>query len=94
MDFEGRRGRLVLCLTLAVFATPSVVLVAVSAFDLSVDSSVLVAALGLPLAAITLSLAYLAREVASEPDEPTLIGDGLAERVGMTSEEYRELTEE
>jgi hypothetical protein len=94
MDFNGRRGRLALALALAVFATPPLVLVAVSAFGLSVAPSVVVAALGLPLAAITLGLAYLARRVASEPDEPTLIDDGLAERIGMTSEEYRELTEE
>jgi len=94
MNFEGRRGRLAVGLVLAVFATPSLVLVAVSAFDLSVAPALIVAALGVPLAAITLGLAYLAREVASEPDEPTLIDDGLAERVGMTSEEYRELTEE
>jgi hypothetical protein len=94
MNFEGRRGRLALALALAVFATPSLVLVAVAAFDLPAAPSLVVAALGLPLAAITLGLAYLAREVASEPDEPTLVDDGLAERIGMTSEEYRELTEE
>lgn len=94
MNLDGRRGRLAVVIALVVFATPPVMLVTVSAFDLSVAPSVVVAALGLPLAAITLGLAYLAREVASEADEPTLVDDGLAERIGMTSEEYRELTEE
>jgi len=94
MNLEGRRGRLVVALVLAVFALPPLVLVAVAAFDLPASPSLVVAALGVPLAVITLGLGYLAREVASEPDEPTLVDDELAERIGMTSEEYRELTEE
>ena len=52
------------------------------------------AALGLPLAVITLGLAALARSVASKPDEPALVDDRLAENIDMSSEEYRELTEE
>ena len=94
MDFGETRVRLAAAAVLAVFAAPPLLLVTVAALDLSVPPSAVVAALGLPLALITLGLAYLAREVGSKPDEPTLVGDELAERIGMTSEEYRELTEE
>ncbi|MFC7175618.1 hypothetical protein [Halosegnis marinus] len=94
MDLGDTRVRLAAAAVLAAFAAPPALLVTVAALDLSVPPSVVVAALGLPLALITLGLAYVAREVASKPDEPTLVGDELAEKVGMTSEEYRELTEE
>ena len=94
MNLDGRRGWAVVGATVALFSLPPLLLVAVAALDLALPPEVVVAALGLPLAVITLGLAYLARYVASEPDEPTLISDELAEKVGMTSEEYRELTED
>lgn len=94
MELHGSRGKLALGAVVVLFALPPLFLLAVAALDLAVPASVVVAALGLPLAVITLGLAYLAREVASEPDEPVLVSEQLAEKVGMTSEEYRELTEE
>jgi hypothetical protein len=94
MNLDGRRGWVVVGATVGLFSLPPLLLVAVAMFDIALPAEVVVAALGLPLAVITLGLAYLARRVASEPDEPTLIGDELAEKVGMTSEEYRELTED
>lgn len=94
MDFGDTRVRLAAVAVLALFAAPPLLLVTVAAFDISLPVSVVIAALGVPLAVITLGLAYLAREVGSKPDEPTLIDEELAEKVGMTSEEYRELTEE
>jgi hypothetical protein len=94
MNFDGRRGWLLVGATVALFSLPPLLLAAVAGLDLALPPEVVVAALGLPLAVITLGLAYLARRVASEADEPTLIGDEMAEKVGMTSEEYRELTED
>jgi len=94
MVFRGTRGRIAAALVLLAFAAPSLLLAGLLLFDISLSGELVLTALGLPLAVITLGLAVLARSVASEPDEPALVDDRLGEAVGMTSEEYRELTEE
>ena len=93
MVIRGTRGRLVAALVLLAFAAPSLLLTGLLLFDVSVSGELVLAVLGLPLAVITLGLAYVGRQVASEADEPALVGDRLAEKVDMSSEEYRELTE-
>jgi hypothetical protein len=94
MTLGGPRGRLVAALVLLLFAAPSLLLGGTVLFDIPLSGEFVLAALGVPLAVITLGLAYVGRQVASKADEPALVGDRLAEKVDMSSEEYRELTEE
>ncbi|MFB6119012.1 hypothetical protein [Halosegnis sp.] len=92
--FGGTRARLVVGLLLAAFAAPSLLLGGATLMEASLPSGLVVGALGLPLAIIAVALAYIGRQVAAEADEPELVDDRLGERVDMTSEEYRELTED
>lgn len=76
------------------FALPPVALLAASALNVSLSGGVVAAIIGAPLFVIAAGLAYLAREVASQADEPALVDEQLGDALDMTSEEYRELTEE
>jgi nitrogen fixation/metabolism regulation signal transduction histidine kinase len=91
---DRRFGRRAVLAVLAVFAIPPVVLVALAVTDLTLASELVLAVVMVPLLAVTVALAVIAREVASSPDEPELIDEHMAERVGMTSEEYEELLEQ
>lgn len=93
VDGERRFGRRAVVAVLAVFAVPPLTLVLVAVAGLTLPNELLLALLGLPLLAIAVGLAVVAREVASSPDEPELIESHVAEQVGMTSEEYEELLE-
>ncbi|WP_255149664.1 hypothetical protein [Halorarius halobius] len=91
MADERGFGRRAVVALLAAFAVPPVVLVWVAAADVAVPPAVTMAAVLVPLGALTLGLGLLARRVASSPDEPELVDSKVAENVGMTSEEYEEL---
>lgn len=95
MADDGRRfGRRAVVAGLVVFALPPVVLVVVATTDLSLPAGLVMGVVLLPLVAVTVALALIARQVASSPDEPVLIDDHVAEKVGMTSEEYEELMDQ
>lgn len=93
-DDERRFGRRAVVAVLAVFALPPVTLILLAATDLSLPGELVLAVVGVPLLAVAVGLALIAREVASSPDEPVLIDEQMAEKVGMTSEEYEELLEQ
>ncbi|MDZ7745581.1 MAG: hypothetical protein U5K28_03295 [Halobacteriales archaeon] len=88
----GRREVVIGVVT--VFALPPTALLGAAALDIALSGTVVAAIVGAPLFVVALGLAYLARAVASRPDEPSLIDEQLGEALDMTSEEYRELTEE
>lgn len=90
-EIPRRLGRLAAVALLVAFATPPVVLLWLAAVDISVPSEFVMAAFLVPLGATTLGLGLLARLVAREADEPVLVDDRVAERLGTTSEEYEEL---
>jgi hypothetical protein len=92
-DEDRRFGRRAVVAVLAVFALPPVTLLLLAGTDLSLPDGLVLTIVGLPLLAVAISLALIARRVASSPDEPVLVESNIAEKVGMTSEEYEELLE-
>ena len=88
----GRRELVVGVVT--VFSLPPTVLLVAATLDVSLSGAVVATVVGLPLFAVAVGLAFLAREVASQPDEPSLIDEQLGDALDMTSDDYRELTEE
>jgi hypothetical protein len=92
-DEQRRFGRRAVAAVLSVFALPPVTLLLLAGTDLAVPGELVMAIVGVPLLAVAVGLALIAREVASSPDEPVLVESNIAEQVGMTSEEYEELLE-
>lgn len=92
-DGERRLGRRAVVAVLAVFAVPPVTLLLLAGTGLALPGELVFAVVALPLLAVGGGLAVIARQVASSPDEPELVERHVAERVGMTSEEYEELLE-
>ena len=92
-DEQRRFGRRAVAAVLSVFALPPVTLLLLAGTDLAVPGEFVMAIVGVPLLAVAVGLALIAREVASSPDEPVLVESNIAEQVGLTSEEYEELLE-
>ena len=92
-DEDRRFGRRAVVAVLLVFALPPVTLLLVAGTNLVLPDEIVLAVVALPLLAVAVGLALIARQVASSPDEPVLVESNIAEQVGMTSEEYEELLE-
>jgi len=88
----GRRELVVGVVT--VFSLPPTVLLVAATLNVPLSGAAVAAVVGLPLFAVAACLAYLARAVASQPDEPSLVDEQLGDALDMTSDDYRELTEE
>lgn len=92
-DGERRFGVRSAIALLVLFALPPVALLVLATTSLTLPGELVLAIIAVPLLAVAVALALIARQVASSPDEPVLIDERMAEKVGMTSEEYEELLE-